>query len=168
MLAERSKRVYHVIVGKVAALAGIQGDLVQAQKAGNGTRELVRLIFDHNLTWEMLPTDALTKPEIWEALLPKMPMTAMIRNLANMTRVGLVAPMSDARAVVCNRLRDEAKRKISLEDHLKATAGVECRKDSDVIDESPAAYKSIDAVMEAQQDLVEVVHTLKQVVCVKG
>ena len=64
--------------------------------------------------------------------------------------------------------RGEAKRKISLEDHLKATAAVECRKDADVIDESPAAYKPIDAVMEAQQDLVEVVHTLKQVVCVKG
>jgi tRNA-splicing ligase RtcB len=48
------------------------------------------------------------------------------------------------------------------------TEGVECRKDRDVIDETPAAYKSIDAVMAAQADLVEVVHTLKQVVCVKG
>ena len=45
---------------------------------------------------------------------------------------------------------------------------MECRKDEDVIDETPAAYKDIDAVMEAQKDLVEVVHTLKQVVCVKG
>jgi hypothetical protein len=50
----------------------------------------------------------------------------------------------------------------------KATAGVECRKDADVIDETPMAYKSIDAVMEAQTDLVEVVHTLRRVVCVKG
>jgi tRNA-splicing ligase RtcB len=50
----------------------------------------------------------------------------------------------------------------------EATAGVECRKDADVIDETPGAYKDIDAVMAAQQDLVEVVHTLKQVVCVKG
>ena len=64
--------------------------------------------------------------------------------------------------------RGEARRRITLDDHLKATAGVECRKDPDVIDESPAAYKPIDAVMEAQEDLVEVVHTLKQVVCVKG
>jgi tRNA-splicing ligase RtcB len=46
--------------------------------------------------------------------------------------------------------------------------GVECRKDKDVIDETPSAYKSIDAVMEAQKDLVEIVYTLKQVVCVKG
>ena len=49
-----------------------------------------------------------------------------------------------------------------------ATEGVECRKDEDVIDEIPMAYKDIDAVMAAQKDLVEVVHTLKQVVCVKG
>lgn len=64
--------------------------------------------------------------------------------------------------------RTEAKRTFTLADHEAATAGVECRKDSDVIDETPAAYKSIDAVMAAQADLVEIVHTLKQVVCVKG
>jgi tRNA-splicing ligase RtcB (3'-phosphate/5'-hydroxy nucleic acid ligase) len=64
--------------------------------------------------------------------------------------------------------RTQAKKLISLDDHLKATAHVECRKDADVVDESPAAYKSIDAVMAAQKDLVEIVHTLRQVVCVKG
>ncbi|MCY1031337.1 RtcB family protein [Corallococcus sp. BB11-1] len=64
--------------------------------------------------------------------------------------------------------RTEAKKRFSLDDHAKATEGVECRKDVDVIDETPAAYKPIDAVMAAQADLVEVVHTLKQVVCVKG
>jgi tRNA-splicing ligase RtcB len=64
--------------------------------------------------------------------------------------------------------RTEAKRRFTLADHLRATEGVECRKDADVIDETPMAYKDIDAVMEAQKDLVEVVHTLKQVVCVKG
>jgi len=64
--------------------------------------------------------------------------------------------------------RTEAKRRFTLEDHARATAGVECRKDSDVIDETPAAYKSIEAVMEAQKDLVDIVHTLRQVVCVKG
>jgi tRNA-splicing ligase RtcB len=62
----------------------------------------------------------------------------------------------------------EAKRRFSLDDHAKATAGVECRKDADVIDETPMAYQSIDAVMEAQRDLVDVVLTLRQVVCVKG
>jgi tRNA-splicing ligase RtcB len=64
--------------------------------------------------------------------------------------------------------RAEARRSFTVADHEAATAGVECRKDADVIDETPAAYKPIDAVMEAQRDLVEVVHTLRQVVCVKG
>jgi len=64
--------------------------------------------------------------------------------------------------------RTEARKRFTVADHEVATAGVECRKDVDVIDETPAAYKDIDAVMEAQRDLVEIVHTLKQVVCVKG
>jgi tRNA-splicing ligase RtcB (3'-phosphate/5'-hydroxy nucleic acid ligase) len=64
--------------------------------------------------------------------------------------------------------RTEAKRRFSVEDHVRATEGIECRKDKDVIDETPAAYKSIDAVMAAQADLVDVVHTLKQIVVVKG
>nr|WP_068428036.1 RtcB family protein [Magnetospirillum sp. XM-1]CUW37146.1 conserved hypothetical protein\ len=64
--------------------------------------------------------------------------------------------------------RNKAKKTFTLEDHAKATEGVECRKDADVLDETPAAYKDIDAVMAAQVDLVEIVHTLKQVVCVKG
>jgi len=64
--------------------------------------------------------------------------------------------------------RNEAKRRFTLEDHARMTEGIECRKDADVIDETPAAYKPIDAVMAAQSDLVEIVHTLHQVVCVKG
>jgi tRNA-splicing ligase RtcB len=64
--------------------------------------------------------------------------------------------------------RAEAKRRFTVADHEKATAGIECRKDADVIDETPMAYKDIDAVMAAQSDLVEIVHTLRQVVCVKG
>ncbi len=64
--------------------------------------------------------------------------------------------------------RTKAKKWFSLEDHCRATEGVECRKDKSVIDETPGAYKDLDKVMEAQSDLVEVVHTLKQVICVKG
>lgn len=64
--------------------------------------------------------------------------------------------------------RREAERTFTLADHEAATAGVECRKDAGVLDETPGAYKDIDAVMAAQTDLVEVVHTLKQVLCVKG
>ena len=64
--------------------------------------------------------------------------------------------------------RAEARRRFSVEDHVRATEGVECRKDHGVIDETPMAYKDIDSVMAAQADLVEIVHTLKQVLCVKG
>ncbi len=64
--------------------------------------------------------------------------------------------------------REEAKRRVSLDEHVQATAGVECRKDKSVIDETPSAYKDIEKVMAAQADLVEIVYTLKQVLCVKG
>jgi tRNA-splicing ligase RtcB len=64
--------------------------------------------------------------------------------------------------------RKHARETISVEEHIKATEGVECRKDSSVIDESPAAYKSIEDVMLSQTDLVEIVSTLKQILCVKG
>ena len=64
--------------------------------------------------------------------------------------------------------RTEAKRRFTVKDLLRDTEGVEFRKDADVIDETPAAYKPIEAVMRAQKDLVDIMHTLKQVVCVKG
>jgi len=64
--------------------------------------------------------------------------------------------------------RTKAKQRFTLADHAAATAGVECRKDAEVIDETPGAYKAIDDVMAAQADLVDIVYTLKQVVCVKG
>lgn len=64
--------------------------------------------------------------------------------------------------------RTQAKQRFTLDDQRRATAHVECRKDAAVIDEIPMAYKDIDAVMHAQRELVEVLHTLRQVVCVKG
>ena len=64
--------------------------------------------------------------------------------------------------------RNEAKRRFSTRDLENQTAGVECRKDRGVLDEIPSAYKDIGQVMENQRDLVEVVHTLRQLVCVKG
>jgi tRNA-splicing ligase RtcB len=64
--------------------------------------------------------------------------------------------------------RGEAKRRFTVEDHARATEGIECRKDADVLDETPGAYKPIEQVMAAQADLVEIVHELHQVVCVKG
>lgn len=64
--------------------------------------------------------------------------------------------------------RNEARKRFTVADHVAATAGVECRKDVGVLDETPGAYKDIDAVIAAQADLVDIVHTLRQVVCVKG
>lgn len=64
--------------------------------------------------------------------------------------------------------RTKAKKEFTVEDVIEQTQGVECRKDSGIIDEIPGAYKPIEEVMANQSDLVEVVATLKQVVCVKG
>jgi tRNA-splicing ligase RtcB len=57
--------------------------------------------------------------------------------------------------------RAEAKRRFTVEDHVRATEGITCRKDKDVIDETPGCYKDIDAVMAAQSDLVSIKHTLQ-------
>lgn len=64
------------------------------------------VIKKYKLTREMVPTESLVKPEIWQALLPHMPMTALIRNLGNMTRIGAVKPLSEELKVVCNKLKN--------------------------------------------------------------
>lgn len=64
--------------------------------------------------------------------------------------------------------RNKAKQLISLDDHIKAMNGIECRLDEDVIDESPAAYKNIHDVIKSQEDLIETVHVLKEILSVKG
>jgi tRNA-splicing ligase RtcB len=64
--------------------------------------------------------------------------------------------------------RTQAEKRYSIADLAEQTAGVVCRKDKGVLDEIPGAYKDIDEVMANQSDLVEVLHTLKQIVCVKG
>ena len=75
------------------------------------------------------------------------------------------ATCSTGRAAGCRAARQSIA---SRSPTTEPTASVECRKDKDVIDETPAAYKDIDAVMAAQRDLVEIAYTLKQVLCVKG
>jgi tRNA-splicing ligase RtcB len=64
--------------------------------------------------------------------------------------------------------RTAAEKRFTVKDHIEATAGVECRKDRGVLDETPGAYKDIYTVMRAQRDLVDIAYTLKQVLCVKG
>ena len=64
--------------------------------------------------------------------------------------------------------RGQAKRSFILKPYQEATKDIECRKDKDVLGETPMAYKDIDAVMSARRGLIEVVHTLRQGVCIKG
>ena len=64
--------------------------------------------------------------------------------------------------------RSKAKLLFSQDDLIQQTQGIECRKDAAVIDEIPSAYKDIDQVMANQSDLIEIVHTLKQILCIKG
>ena len=64
--------------------------------------------------------------------------------------------------------RTQARKQFTLEDLIVQTNGVECKKDADVLDEIPGAYKDIDTVMDNQSDLVEIMETLKQVICIKG
>jgi len=81
---------------------------LEAARKATTAAEIVRLIREYDLVRECVPTQFLTDPGVWEALLEKMPLTAMLRNLATMTRVGLLAPMSAAVRTVCARLADEA------------------------------------------------------------
>lgn len=74
-------------------------------------KDLIHLIKNHNLSREMLPTEALTKPEVWEALLEKMPIEAMIRNLGVMSKVGLLKPLSAASKTIVERLNDRDRLK---------------------------------------------------------
>lgn len=75
----------------------------------NPTEEnAVRAIVDHNLTREMIPTELLKSRTVWEALLSRMPLWAMVRNLGNMSKVDLLKPMSDAERTICSRLRDQS------------------------------------------------------------
>jgi len=76
--------------------------------------------------------------------------------------------MSSAHGAGRQMSRNQAKKRFKLADLKTQTRGVECRRDKGVLDEAPGAYKDIDQVMAQQSDLVEVVHTLKQLVCIKG
>lgn len=81
-------------------------DAFEQAKRAASAKEIVKLIEEHNLPRECIPTQFLNEGDVWRALLQKMPMTAMIRNLGKMTSIGLVAPLSNAASVVVNRLGD--------------------------------------------------------------
>lgn len=100
---DEHRGIYAWVTGKDSAIPYLRAfDDLQ----GADWRRAVQLINDYGFTHEMLPTELKTRPEIWDALLENMPMTAMIRNLATMTRVGLLKPMSEASKLVRERLED--------------------------------------------------------------
>jgi 60 kDa SS-A/Ro ribonucleoprotein len=106
------KELYAWIVDGVVpdgdeALKQIQG-FEQLQKA-TAAPEAAKLIVDYRLPWETVPTELRSSPEVWAALLEEMPLTAMIRNLATMTRIGLVVPMSDATRKMVDELKDRER-----------------------------------------------------------
>ncbi len=97
-----------VVKGEADGTPAIVQAFEQAKRATDA-KEIVRLIREHELPRECVPTEHLTDARVWEALLERMPMTAMIRNLATMTRAGLLAPLSEATKTVVQRLEDEQK-----------------------------------------------------------
>jgi 60 kDa SS-A/Ro ribonucleoprotein len=92
-----------------------QGDLpsivqahLQAMNPETGKKELLELIVANRLPWEAIPTEANADPDAWRAMLPTLGLGAMVRNLGNMTRLGTIKPLSEAEAIVVERLTDEA------------------------------------------------------------
>ncbi len=92
------------LVAEQADTAEAKAILAEANQAS--VKKLVDLIVTYRLPREALPTEALNKVEVWEALLQEMPMTAMIRNLGTMSKIGLIKPLSDAEKLVFQRLTD--------------------------------------------------------------
>jgi 60 kDa SS-A/Ro ribonucleoprotein len=92
--------------GAVGALPKLIEAFEQAKRASN-TGEIVKIINEFDLPREAIPTQWLNEVVVWEALLERMPMTAMIRNLGKMTSLGLVAPFSDTKRLIVRKLRDE-------------------------------------------------------------
>lgn len=92
------------LVAEKADTAEAKAILAEANQAS--VKKLVDLIVTYRLPREALPTEALNKVEVWEALLQEMPMTAMIRNLGTMSKIGLIKPLSDAEKLVFQRLTD--------------------------------------------------------------
>jgi 60 kDa SS-A/Ro ribonucleoprotein len=109
LLFSWAKRSREGEIETAETLAGLPPiiEVMEEIKSEHDLDIVVKAIHDFGLTREMLPTEVLSRHEVWEALLEKMPMTAMIRNLGNMSKVGLLKPMSSASKVICQRLIDE-------------------------------------------------------------
>ncbi|HWH69503.1 MAG TPA: TROVE domain-containing protein, partial [Candidatus Sulfotelmatobacter sp.] len=93
--------------GPTGQLPAIVEAFEKAKKASSKA-EVVRLIRDYDLPREAIPTQWLNELEVWDALLQRMPLTALVRNLGKMTAVGLVKPFSEAASLIVRKLSDEA------------------------------------------------------------
>jgi 60 kDa SS-A/Ro ribonucleoprotein len=113
-------------VGKESeALPAIIQAFIAVEKAASA-KDVVRILGEcPMLPWEAIPSEHLTKPEVWEAILPNLPMTALIRNLARMTANGLIAPLSSASKIVMERLNDAGRIK-EARVHPVAVLGALC------------------------------------------
>lgn len=92
-----------IVKGELEASVPFISGMVKAREVGADVPSLIR---EHKLTREMVPTEALNTPAVWEALLDEMPLTAILRNLGKMTSIGLITPFSNACGVIQNELRD--------------------------------------------------------------
>lgn len=112
---ESMARVFDFAAGRVEEptgdekLAVIDAFLKAQRLSGNDVDEAVKLITDANLPWEALPDELLDKPAVWEALLPKMGQTALLRQLPRLTRIGLLAPLSKHGETVANMLTNKER-----------------------------------------------------------
>lgn len=100
--------LYRWIWGK--GVDGVTPQLISEYLYAMGSTDVkdwVKAVRDHNLPWEALPTEANTKPEVWKAMLPNMGLTALIRNLGNMSRVGAITPLSEAEDTAVRRIKDQ-------------------------------------------------------------
>ena len=105
------KMLFDFICGRDGSYESGVLPIVDGYRAGHRSAwttgaEWARLVADYRLPWEALPDKALNEPAVWEALLPQMGLTALIRQLGRLTKLGVVAPMSDAARLVCDRLAD--------------------------------------------------------------
>lgn len=102
--------LYRYAVGKVSDFADAPGFIAACESVKTAkARDVIEYVRTYNLPREVLPTETLTDPQVWEALLERMPMTAMIRNLATMTRVGTVKPMAKWTGEIAARLLDKER-----------------------------------------------------------
>jgi 60 kDa SS-A/Ro ribonucleoprotein len=107
---EAKNWLYRYAVGKVTEFDTAPAFIAACESVKTAkVRDVVEYVRTYNLPREVLPTETLTDPKVWDALLEKMPMTAMIRNLATMTRVGAIKPMSNQTAEVVRRLLDKER-----------------------------------------------------------